>query len=88
MSPSDGQDRFKVTSTFNPAFGGGYDIEVEDLSTGKCETGWAFNLADVETAANRLANRMKITPEDTKVSFFDPIPDANVGDGSVDSDAE
>lgn len=48
------QQTYKITSKFDPAYGGGYEICVEVSSTGKKKETWAYNKVDVDEAANRL----------------------------------
>jgi hypothetical protein len=57
------QDRFKVTSVFDPAYGGGYRVIVEDLNTGECQTTWAYDKAGVKPAAERITQGMTANAE-------------------------
>lgn len=56
-------NRFKVTSVFDPAYGGGYKITVEDLNTGECQCTWAYDKAGVKPAAERITQNMSATAE-------------------------
>lgn len=69
---SAGNERFKVTACFSPAYGGGWDVCVEDLNTGLKEESWCYDKASVSTAAKRIADSMANSAKEApEVSYID-----------------
>lgn len=70
---NDSQGRFKVTSKFNPQWGGGYDVKVEDLNTGQVRETWCRDLDQVDTSAQSIAQGLIGTSAggDVRTSYLD-----------------
>lgn len=73
-------NRFKITSTFDPSYGGGYIITVEDLNTGICDEGWAYDKAGVKAAAEGLTQRMSIS--EAPETFYLEESESSTGEGA------